>query len=46
MGQAMELHQSTVSTLKRRIFEKLGVNNLESLKNEAVELGYLGSTNT
>jgi len=38
--KVMEVHQSTVSTLKKRIFAKLGVDNLESLKNEAIELGF------
>lgn len=37
----IKLHQSTVSTLKRRIFKKFDVDNIISLRDKAVNYGFI-----
>ncbi len=40
ISEIMKIHQSTTSTLKRRIMEKFKVDNLMKLKSMAMEYGY------
>jgi len=40
ISKTMKIHQSTTSTLKRRILEKFNVDNMMKLKTMATEYGY------
>lgn len=40
ISEIMQIHQSTTSTLKRRIMQKFKVDNLMNLKSMAMEYGY------
>jgi DNA-binding NarL/FixJ family response regulator len=40
ISKIMQIHQSTTSTLKRRVLEKFKVDNLMKLKSMAMEYGY------